>query len=280
VACNPAPIALITASNPDLQPEHSSNWDLGVIWDPIPRASISLDVWRIKRRAEINQQQVPDAIRAGNVVRDPTTADPTVPGDPGAITVVNAQFINSSQSVVKGIDLDARYGFRLPQGYGNMSVDGKYTHFIKWERTEPDGTTKDFAGTHGNCDVTNCVGTPANRVNLHLNWEREQWRVTATVNYRGKLENTLFKGDPDGCASHFANGVDAPNGCELASFTSVDLVARWKPAPKWEVFGSIQNLFDKTAPLDPLTYGATSYNPLDFDGARGRMYTLGARYTF
>jgi iron complex outermembrane receptor protein len=280
VACNPAPIALITAPNPNLQPEHSSNWDLGVIWDPMPRTSISVDLWRIKRRAEINQQLVPDAILAGNVIRDPSTAEPGIPGDPGAITVVNAQFINSSQSVVKGLDIDARYGFVLPQGYGTVTLDGKYTHLYKWERTEPDGTTNDFAGTHGNCDVTNCAGTPANRANLHANWERDKWRVTATINFRGMLENTLFRGDPAGCASHFADGRDAPNGCELASFTSVDLVARWKPTPKWEIFGSIQNLFDKMAPIDPLTYGAQAFNPLDFEGARGRMYTVGARYTF
>jgi iron complex outermembrane receptor protein len=46
------------------------------------------------------------------------------------------------------------------------------------------------------------------------------------------------------------------------------------------LFGSVQNLFDKNAPLDPLTYGAQSYNPLDYEGARGRYYSLGARYSF
>ena len=46
------------------------------------------------------------------------------------------------------------------------------------------------------------------------------------------------------------------------------------------MFGSIQNLFDKVAPLDPLTYGAQAYNPLDYEGARGRYFTLGARYSF
>jgi iron complex outermembrane receptor protein len=50
--------------------------------------------------------------------------------------------------------------------------------------------------------------------------------------------------------------------------------------PALEVFGSIQNLFDKVAPLDPLTYGAQAYNPLDYEGARGRYYTLGVRYSF
>lgn len=58
------------------------------------------------------------------------------------------------------------------------------------------------------------------------------------------------------------------------------LVLRWKPQPRWEVFGSIQNVFDKLPPLDPLTYGATSYNPLDYYGAIGRFFTLGAKVSF
>ena len=128
--------------------------------------------------------------------------------------------------------------------------------------------------------MTNCVGTPDNRANLRATWERSNFRLSANVNYRGKIDNTLFKDDPEGCASHFANGNDAPTDCELASFTTVDLVFRWKPQQKWEVFGSIQNVFDKVAPLDPLTYGAVSYNPLDYAGAVGRLFTLGARYTF
>ncbi|GAB3471918.1 TonB-dependent receptor [Massilia terrae] len=281
LACSPASVALVTRGNPALQPEHSSSWDVGVIWDPLPRTSLSVDLWRLKRRDEINQVVVADAIAAGSVVRDPSTAIPGIPNDPGAISVVEGNFINSSQSVVKGIDFDARYGYTLPRGFGNVSVDGKLTHLFRWARTERGGGTIDFAGTHGNCDVTNCAGTPRNKANVHLNWEREQWRVTATVNYRSPFKNLLFQGDPSGCASTFANGNPAPNGdCEIDSFTTVDLTARWKPAPKWEVFGSIQNLFDKLPPLDPLTYGAQSYNPQDFEGARGRMLTLGARYTF
>jgi iron complex outermembrane receptor protein len=150
---------------------------------------------------------------------------------------------------------------------------------FEWLRTEQDGTATEFAGTHGNCDVTNCTGTPDNKLNLRFGWERNDWRVSLNANYRGKIENTLFRGDA--CAVTFDNGANAPNSrCELPSFTSWDLVARWKPLPAWEVFGSIQNLFDKVAPLDPLTYGAQSYNPLDFEGARGRLFTLGARYTF
>ena len=278
-ACNPASVALVTSPNPNLSPERSRSYTLGIIWDPLPRTSISVDYWKIKRKNEINQEQVDAAIAAGHVARDPGSVS-GIPGDPGQITAVLTRYVNSAQSKVRGLDVDARYNHRLPDTWGNATFDVKYTHIFEWLRTEQDGTSREFAGTHGNCDVTNCTGTPADRVNMRFGWDRNNLRVSANVNYRGVLENRFFRGDPSGCAVTFANGADAPNGCELASFTTVDLVIRWKPQQRWEVFGSVQNLFDKIAPLDPLTYGAQAYNPLDYEGARGRFFTLGARYSF
>jgi iron complex outermembrane receptor protein len=270
---------LITSPNPNLSPERSKNYNLGFIWDPLPRTSISVDYWKIKRKNEINQEQVDAAILAGRVTRDAASAS-NIPGDPGQITTVLTSYVNSAESKVRGIDIDARYAHKLGEGYGNLTFDLKYTHIYEWLRREQDGSERDFAGTHGNCDVTNCAGTPNNQANVRFGWERNDWRVSLNANFRGKIENTLFKGDPSGCASTFASGAPAPEGCELASFTSWDVVLRWKPHQRWEVFGSIQNLFDKTAPLDPLTYGAQAYNPLDYEGARGRSYSVGARYTF
>jgi iron complex outermembrane receptor protein len=60
----------------------------------------------------------------------------------------------------------------------------------------------------------------------------------------------------------------------------MDLSARYRFANNFEVFGSIQNVFDKIAPIDPQTYGAMNYNPLDYSGAIGRYFNVGAKYTF
>jgi iron complex outermembrane receptor protein len=46
-----------------------------------------------------------------------------------------------------------------------------------------------------------------------------------------------------------------------------------------QIYGSISNLFDKVAPLDPLTYGGMSYNPMDASGAIGRYFKVGLRYS-
>ena len=60
----------------------------------------------------------------------------------------------------------------------------------------------------------------------------------------------------------------------------MDLTVRCKATPKTEIFGTIRNLFDKTAPFDPLTYGAVGYNPADYVGAVGRYFSVGVRHQF
>src|SRR5207237_187122 len=128
------------------------------------------------------------------------------------------------------------------------------------------------------CDTSNCAGTPKDKISLVAGWDKDAWNVTATANYRSDLKNVQFEGDL--CASSFANGQPAPTGCKLASFTTVDLSARYNVSKNLQIFGSITNLFDKIAPLDPLTYGGMSYNPMDASGAIGRYFKIGARYQY
>ena len=63
----------------------------------------------------------------------------------------------------------------------------------------------------------------------------------------------------------------APNGCGSPSFYTIDLSARWKPTDAFEIFASVQNVTDKIAPLDPLTYGARQLQP---DGLQRRHRPL------
>jgi iron complex outermembrane recepter protein len=277
VGCSATQVAGITSPNPSLQPEKSKSLTLGMVWDITPKTSLTADLWQIKRRNEINQGSSAAAIAAGNVVRDPSTAIPGVAGDPGAIIAVLINYENSAQTTVQGLDMDLKH--RMDFGANRLTLTGTWTHLFKWLREEKDGSKYDYAGTHGNCDVTNCIGTPKDRLNIGASWETGPWRLAATANYRGSMSNKLFKDDTS-CASFYADGSDAPGGCKLASFTTVDLGARWKFTDKTEIFGSIRNLFDRKPPLDPLTYGAAGYNPLDYWGAIGRFYTVGLRHQF
>jgi iron complex outermembrane recepter protein len=276
-ACSAFSVAVITSPNPDLVPETSKSQTLGLVFEPLPGTLLALDAWQIERRNEINQETTTAAIAAGKVARDPSTAT-NIPGDPGAITAVLARYINSARSTVRGVDLDLRQGLSLG-GAGKLALDLKWTHLLTWRRVDADGTVYNFAGTHGNCDTTNCNGTPADRINLGLTWERGDWRVAALANHRAAISARTERDAAD-CSFHFADGRDAPAGCRIASFTSVDLTWRWKLKPGLELSGAVNNVFDRVAPLDPVTYGAVSYNPLDYAGAVGRSFSVGVTARF
>lgn len=277
-ACSPGAVALITSPNPNLSPEKSKSYTLGFIFEPLQKTSVSVDLWQIVRKNEINQEQTAVAIAAGRVSRDPTTAT-AIAGDPGGITAVLTNYVNSAKSTVRGIDLDFSQRFDLSDGFGKLKFGARWTHLFKLLREEQDGSKFEFAGTHGNCDVTNCIGTPDNRVNVDATWEVGAWRVAGIVNYRGSIKNLHFKDEPD-CANTFADGTFAPTGCKIKSFTTLDLTVLWKLNKHTELFGGVRNVFDSVAPLDPLTYGAVSYNPLDYSGAVGRYFSIGAKYKF
>jgi iron complex outermembrane recepter protein len=75
----------------------------------------------------------------------------------------------------------------------------------------------------------------------------------------------------ESCTNSFADDSDAPRGCEIAAFYTVGLTGRWDVTEAMQVFGTVENLTDRVAPLDPHTYGAVNYNPLDAAGAIGRL---------
>ncbi|HYD78191.1 MAG TPA: TonB-dependent receptor [Paucimonas sp.] len=274
-----ASFGAVKVGNPDLKPEQSKGYTLGMIWDPLPDTSVAIDAWKIKRSDEINLMsyveaaRLPTAIRADNNL----TVNGAVVPNSGTLLVVKAPWLNSSYTNIRGVDLDLAQNFRLGE-YGKLRATLNWTHVITWKRVEPNGTAYEYAGTHGNCDTSNCAGTPKDKVNVTVTWDRGPWSVTGIVNYRGAMKNVLFEGDL--CASHLANGADAPADCKIKSFHTVDLSARYQWSKNLTIYGSISNLFDKVAPIDPLTYGAMGYNPMDVSGATGRYFRLGAKYQF
>ena len=268
-------LAIITSPNPNLKPEESKSYTVGLVLDPTPTTTLTFDAWQIKRTNEINQGDTDLALAAGRGVR----SDNDLPGIPnsGTLMAVSVDYINSASTTVRGFDFDIRQ--RVDMGnYGKLQMDLQWTRINSFERDDGAGAVFQYAGTHGNCDVTNCIGTPKDRFNLGVTWDMDRFSISGIANYIGSMDNVAFEGDT--CANHFVDGSDAPRGCELRAFYTIDLSGRWRATDDLEIFGSIQNVTDRIAPLDPLTYGAVNYNPLHYSGAIGRYFTLGAKYTF
>jgi len=275
--CRGVAPTFVQRGNPDLEPEKSQSLTLGAVWDITPKTSVTIDAWQIKRKGLPVIEDPQAAVDAGRVTRDPATA--VTPGDPGAILSGFVVFQNSAESLTQGIDLEAKHRWDLGGGYGRFVTGLTWTHLLKQRVIDSTGTVHDYAGTHGDCNITNCIGSPRDRIQLTGTWDMGNWRVGANVNYRGSMSNKFEKADTS-CAQSLANGDDFPGGCKLQSFTTVDLSANWKFRKNTEIFGSIQNVFDKKPPADFETYGAIGYNPLDYSGAIGRYFRVGIRHQF
>jgi len=267
----------LQSGNSDLKPEKSTSFTLGLVFDLTSKSSFTFDYWQIKRKGLPVIQDAQAAIDANNLTRDPATK--ISPNDPGSILSGFARFVNSSSSKTNGVDLEAKNKFGLGT-YGQLTTGITWTHLITQSVTDADGTVHDYAGMHGDCNITNCIGSGRDRVSFAGTWDFAPWRVGLNVNYRGKINNYNEQSQKPDCNQTLANGSDFPSGCRVKSFTTADLSAAWKFGKNSEIFGSIQNVLDAKPPADFETYGAIGYNPLDYSGAIGRFFRVGVKHQF
>lgn len=273
---NVAP-TFVQTGNPDLQPEKSKSSTLGIVWDVTPKTSITADLWRIRRTGLPVIEDPQAAVDAGRVVRDPATK--LTPNDPGAILSGSVVFKNSDESLTDGLDIEVKSRWDLGAGNGKLTTGLTWTRLLTQRVITSTGVVHDYAGTHGDCNISNCMGSPKDRVSLALTWDMGDWRLGTNINYRGPITNKLEQSDTE-CAQTTANGADFPSGCKVDSFTTVDLSGAYKIGKNTEISGSIANVFNAVPPSDFLTYGAIGYNPLDYSGAIGRYFRINLRHQF
>lgn len=317
---------ILSQGNPNLEPEKSKSYTLGLVVDPVPGTSITMDYWRVDRRNEIIQADPNSIIPSGQCSASCDGLDENDLPD-GSVDLRNQRlagiapntflyydsqgnltitgfFQNAAKTKTDGLDLELRHRMSLGDA-GRLSGQLNWTHVNKFQRTDVNGVTLEYAGTHGPLVQSAGGGSPKDRVTMALTWDRGPWAVTGAVNYVGPIKMIDHKGettDPDGSgtitnpntgvttpdAGQYNCGVFDPNGnipggCKLPAFTTFDLFAKWTPMKNLDINFSIQNLFDKKAPFDPylvLTYGINYNQTWHQSGAVGRFFTVGAKYSF
>jgi len=318
-------VGILSQGNPEIKPEKAKSYTLGLIAEPFPGTSATVDFWRIDRTNEIVQAD-PAAISAGQCTTACDGSDAAHPnrvnaqGLPGTqantflyydgdgnLSTVTGFYGNAAKTKTNGVDLELRHRMSLGE-IGRLSAQLNWTHVNKFQRTGPDGVTYDYAGTQGPIVLSAGAGTPKDRATLSLTWDRGPYALTGAMNYVGPLslvdhKGEVFPNNGDGTVSDNTNGlVQQYNGtgdgncgandlagnpwrgnCKVPAFITFDLFGKWSPTKNLDINFSIQNLFDRKAPLDPylvLTYGINYNQTWHQAGAVGRFFTVGAKYSF
>ncbi len=301
----------ISVGNPNIKPEKAKSTTLGIIFEPMPGTSATLDVYQIKRRNEIlgADQALVLVPNTGGLANGSLPG--AVPGsfgfydENGDLTAILSPYTNATFTKTKGIDLDLRQRFNLGD-YGRLTAGLTLTHIQSFKRSLTDGRVLEYAGTHGPFVLSAAGGTPKNKAVLSFAYDRGPWAGTVNFNYVSGMkaidhegetlvdnedgtystttaEGAFFNVDPNGlaCGVFHPDGRPLNGDCRIPSFTTADVSVKYSGIKNLELSFSVLNLFDRKAPFDPYTYGGVNYNPVFHQaGAVGRFFNIGARYKF
>lgn len=281
-----------TVGNPDLKPEKSRNYTLGVIVKPIPNVSFSVDYYNIQKTNAITSVDFSGAVKnyyaTGETSFNGVTIIPDAP-DPEHLTsqprVLYAQgsFINANKINTSGIDFGAQGRFHITPGITySTSVDA--TYLIKLNTTFPDGSTQHYAGTLGNFSLTAGSGTQRWRGVWQNTLDFGSAALSATANYTsGYNYSAEDSGGVSGDCSLVPTNSDgdAYQPCNVKSFITVDMTGSIKVNDDFTFYVNVLNIANRKAPIDARTYGAYLYNPVVGEsGIIGRQFRAGVRARF
>jgi iron complex outermembrane receptor protein len=293
----------VQTTNPDLQPEKSKSYTLGLIYEPMRGLNMTLDYYNIKIENLVVTQAGNDPSFVPTWVRGPAApidiatgvGTTTTVGNPkaGPILYGLSPYINAGANKTHGIEADVRYRWRLANDQGTLTAAISAAHTFGYETIIGDSRVQ-LAGTQGPSSVGGATGNPKDRAQFTLGYNRGPLDVTATVNYTSgfsTIDPALGETDCATTAEHvggrlyFSGLVQPAQYCNVSSFTTTNLNIQYKLTQNLTLRGAILNLFDKEAPYDVATYGnagaGTSYNAsLHQPGAVGRFYSLGLTYAF
>jgi iron complex outermembrane recepter protein len=265
--CGLGYVAVLSQANPNLKPEHSTSYTLGMIVEPIHAINFTADYFNIRRTNEI----VSSTLDPSNAVRGAQQ-----PGTdyPGPIVYYATPYINASESRTSGLDGQLQSAFPLGV-YGTLSAKADVTYLI--ESTQIiDGAEYHYAGTVGPTALSGATGTPRTRGSFTLEWSLQPVTIGATLNYRSHMYGV----DPSNGPACIQLTDPNPH-CYVASFTYLDMYGQYQITPKLQTTATVSNVTNRLAPLNTATYGGTNYNPsLDQAGAVGTYFQLALNYRY
>jgi iron complex outermembrane receptor protein len=300
-ATAPYSVGLTSVGNPELDPEESTAFTVGLVIEPMSNLNFTLDYWNIEVEGLIKGVTAGTTLinqwytNGGDpgipgIVMLPAQPDPAFPNALPALGFMQASFDNLESQVASGVDIGANLS--LPIGDAvtwRSSLDASY--MISFEQTKEDGTVQRYDGTLSPCDVTSCSGTPKWRGTWQNTFEFGPASVsvtayytsgydTASVDYDGIKGDCQFNTDNAVSTSAYVDG--SPVNCTQSEQWNADLTGRYTFNDKYTVYAEVLNFLDIKPEFDPsAAYALFGFNPAwGGPNIMGRYYRVGVKLDF
>ena len=249
-------------SNPDLKPERSRQYSVGMVLEPSKQVALTLDYWNIKRTDLISE--IGDDVILGNLAKYGNLVHRD---EDGLIDYIELRKENRGAQVATGLDLTLDFrGVQTWAGRFGGHLSGTYVL---------------------NSKIQNSVGDVylSNLGRFVTDGVVQRWRHTVTFDwdrgpYSASLSNTYSSGYEDqNSAINIDDGsVVASN--HVKAYSLWDLSGAWQATKGLKFRAGVQNLFNTAPPYSNQAYFFISgYDPTYTD-PRGRRFYASANYAF
>ena len=259
-ACGNTDYTVVVRGNPDLKPEESQSWNIGVVWQATDDLDLTLDHWSLKQDNKIDKQPIRAALLANCgtqnnplCLRLPPQAGETL----GPLNQLITSLVNFKNQDATGIDLSVNYKHDLQQ-LGQLKLNAEVTYLTNMERN--------------GIDYTGEYKYPQTRWTTSADWQfNDQWSVSASVAYIGEFEDFATE-----------DKVESTKSRTVESYYTLDSQVSYQFSDALKLSVGANNLLDEEPPLAlgdggaDVLYGyiQTMYNP------RGRYVYGKLNYKF
>jgi iron complex outermembrane recepter protein len=248
-------IGVANVASTDLKPEKSESSSLGVVFEPVPWASVGVDYYRITQKNLV----APNGVSF--IVANPTLFPGAIVRDAnGSIIVVFDRYNNVAKVETSGFDIEG--ALRFPETpIGRFSLRGNVSKIISYK--QPPAINAELVEFAGRNAGPNGLVLPRVRGKISLDYVRGPFTATLTGNHTGAYAQR-------GTASPPADAyVQAHNTADL--FMALTLFKNLK------LTLSVTNLEDRNPPYDVSTGVGISNQVYDL---RSRYTRIGVEYKF
>lgn len=261
----------VNSGNRDLEPEKSKSLALGGVYSPsfLPGFALAVDYYRLKIAGAISSlslTQIVDncALSGGTAPECAFVTRPTPTAFPSGVRIApgNIAFLETS-----GIDFDASYRTGLAGGDLSLRLYANYLSSYKTQQSVV-APVYDISGW-ANINSGNIVGRPRVRGTFNINYTKGGFGLFLSEQYIGKFK----LGSPE--PNQVVLNPDVP----AVWYTDLTLSQKVPAGRKeLELFFTINNLFDKKAPLIPsVSSGGSIPTITALYDVVGTSFTIGAR---
>jgi iron complex outermembrane recepter protein len=282
----------ITSENPDLKPEESKSYSLGIVLEPVKDVSFSLDYWNIKRKNEIGLRLSDELLAQENdpppgtvISRLPLNQDTTFDAAAqaqygvtvGPLSSITNLFENFAKTKTDGVDIGVASTFGTPIGKMTFGLNATYLINYRAFSETRNAYGYNLAGRYGYPRLKGSV-TAALNTSGFTNGVRVRYSSsTSLVGDVADTEQGIWT--TDGCRDNF--GIPASE-CRVGASTLVDYFLSYEGIKNLTIGLNIENIFNEQPEADvrDLFDNGGFIIPTEAEDARRRTLRLTLSYKF